>query len=219
MSVTFRRYTNAMASQCVAWSGDFAENHGLTIRPVASSRELFALYRLTSECYQAKGVSNDHPDGIWASHPDFDHDSDTRVLIAIASGDMVGSISATKDSRKGLTADRYFGPVCASIRAEGRLMGEMWRLVARGPEAQQTHVMLALVDAALNTLACQGVQTCLIALESERVKLLGRLPFVDALESGHARFGEESVIRPGALLRCDLEENRHLVGQAFLGRP
>src|SRR5438046_2148846 len=119
-------------SSNVVRSGDLQAAQELAVRPIANSRDLFAVYHLANDYFQSKGFSNHHPDGIWASHPDFDHSAETTVLVAVQGQEIVGSVTLTRDGHKGLTADELFAATCASIRSEGKRLGEVWRLVAQG---------------------------------------------------------------------------------------
>jgi len=187
-------------------TGDFIDENQILIRPLANSRDLFAVYRLTNEYYGSKGLSNIHPDGIWALNPEFDHIPQTTVLVAQLNGDLVGSISMTNDGLKGLTVDRQFGRTCALIRAEGKRTAEIWRLVTAGTPSQQMRISAELLSTAIRRLIEEKIQTCLLSLHPDLVNLCQEKLDVVTLIGGQFTPTGGLFSLPMVLMRCNLEK-------------
>ncbi len=92
-------------------SGDFSGEIKPEIHPLAHSRELFEIYRLTYTCYLAT-ANPARPDGLWIPHANFDHIPETTILVAELDKEIVGSVSITIDGLKGLPMDREFPRNC-----------------------------------------------------------------------------------------------------------
>src|SRR5579872_3733297 len=87
-------------------SGDYAQGDKPLIRPIASSRDLFDVYRMTHDASVAKGYCLPKPDRMLNPFPEFDHLPETTILVAVIGEEIVGSVSMTRDGSGGFPADK-----------------------------------------------------------------------------------------------------------------
>ena len=140
-------------------AGDFAGSSMPTVRPIAHSRELFDVYRMTYQCYRTENKLNSE-DGLCIPHPEFDHIDDTTILVAEWGGEILGTISLTLDGKHGLPLDKNLNRTCALSRAEGRPLAQAWRLLAK--DSCPTDVIVtSLITEATQRLLSQNIQTSL----------------------------------------------------------
>src|SRR4051812_8581180 len=92
--------------------GDLGALGQPVIRTVRTLDELQHIYRLTHTCYAASGYFQPHPSGMLVHYPQYDHISETTILVAILDGKIVGSVSLTVDGPSGFTIDEDFKPEC-----------------------------------------------------------------------------------------------------------
>jgi len=184
-------------------TGDFKDDQGFGIHPVSKSQELFDIHRLTHDSCVAKGLIKSRPDGLWVPHPEFDLIPQTTILVASIENTVVGSISFTRAGNQGLIADRIFRRTCSLIRSENRTIAEIWRLVLKPSFPERDKVTEALMQAAVQNLMTQGVQTCLLSIYPEYIALCERLLNVVVLTGTNAVPGLPSF--QTVFMRSDLE--------------
>ncbi len=148
-------------------TGDFAGEVRPEIHKLANSRELFDLYRLTYECYQADGHPLPNADGLWIPHPEFDHLPTTTIFIAQLGGEMVGTVSITMDGTLGLPLDKKFPNTCRLNRLKGRRVAQVWRLLVRESCPIKSSIVVSLLTEATQRLMAEGAQTCLYVVQEK----------------------------------------------------
>jgi N-acyl amino acid synthase FeeM len=187
----------------VVETGDFAGEIKPVIHPVVHSRQLFEVYRLTHECYSANGSHLPSLDGIWIPHPEFDHIVETTILVAELDGQIVGTVSITKDGPRGLPADKQFGPTCALMRSSRRRLAQVWRLLVRESCPLKQPISTSLLSAAVHHLLSEEIQTTLFFIQDKHAELCRKLlNAITLVRTGNGR-GQPNAC--DTLLRSDLE--------------
>src|SRR5438067_1777136 len=82
-------------------TGDYTTDNRFVIRGIRSSRELFSVYRLDMESSLGRGELSGAPEGMKITYPEFDHITETSILVAEQQGVILGSLSLTLDGPRG----------------------------------------------------------------------------------------------------------------------
>lgn len=147
------------------------------IRPILSDDELDIVHRLTHDQFVAEGFARPQSDGRLRYYNDIEAAPENMVLVAVDDGMIVGTVSVTLDGPAGLHVDHDFGEQCAAIRAEGRPVGGVWRIVTDTQLRGSRTVILELIRATVDVLVRFGIPTalCEFGPHHERAyhKLLG----------------------------------------------
>jgi hypothetical protein len=151
------------------------------IRSVENLDELNEVYQITHDAFVQMGYAQPRADGRLIYFPQMEQLAETRVLVALQGGQMVGTVSWTLDGPLGLHVDEDFRTECDAIRAEGRKLAAAWRVVTRPDVQQSPQVILALIEAVIEAVIeeymAAGVEVSLFTFNPvhERVyqKLLG----------------------------------------------
>jgi hypothetical protein len=178
-------------------TGDFAGEIRPAIHPITHSRQLFDVYRLTYECYLARGHYLPRLDGLWIPHPDFDHVAETTILVAELEGEIVGTVSITLDGTRGLPLDEKFKNTCMLIRSGGKRLAQVWRLLVKESCSLKDPILTSLVYEAVHHLLLRGIHTSLFFVQEQHAEpcreLLNAVTLTSAL-SAHGLSNARSIL-------------------------
>lgn len=135
----------------------------IVVRPVLQPSDLDEVHRLTHDAYLALGYIDPQPDGRFRHYAAVEYAPENMVLVAADGDAIVGTISATIDGPCGLPVDHDFVPTCDAVRAEGRSVGVVWRMVTTPAHRANIKLALALIGASLEVLERFGTDTVLIS--------------------------------------------------------
>lgn len=174
---------------------------GVFVRPVRSLSELHQVYRITHDCYVAKGYVPAQRDGLLKHMPEFDALQETSILVAICRGEIVGSISLTKDGPAGLPFDKDFKAEADLIREEGIWFGAAWRLVVRHDCRGDRRMVTSLIEDALAYFLSQQGDSFLFVVNPSHESVYRRLLNMRRIAVRENTSGLSNA--PAVLLRCD----------------
>lgn len=176
----------------------------IVTRPVAGTQELDEVHRLTYEAYAIKGYCRPQADGRLRHYPWLDGIEQTTVLVAVREEQLVGSVSLTVDGPYGLHADEDFQDECDRIRAEGRTLGAMWRIVVAENIHSGVDVLLDLVKEGFRHATDLGVQTCVCTLNPCHRKSYERIWGLKAVAAKSTSSGLTNA--PAVLMRGEMKD-------------
>lgn len=133
----------------------------MMIRPILNDDDLDHVHRLTHDAYVAEGFAAPQPDGRLRYYTDIEAAPENMVLVAVVDGAIVGTVSVTLDGPAGLHVDHDFAAECAAIRAEGRAVGGVWRIVTAPGLRTSLTVIHELIRSSTDVLDRFGVDTAL----------------------------------------------------------
>ena len=145
------------------------------IRPMANIQELEAVYRLTHECYVASEYASPQTNGLLLHYPEYDVVPETKVLVAIHQGEIVGSVSYTVSDTQGLTIGHDFPEECLQMEKEGRVLCAIWRLVVKTSHRTSRQVLLGLVSEVTRRLLESPMTTFLFVVNPKHARIYQRL--------------------------------------------
>jgi hypothetical protein len=183
-------------------TGDYTKLDRFEIQPISGSRDLFDVYRVAHDFYVSKEALVSRPDRIWSCYPQFDLIAQTTILVACVEGEIVGSISYTRDGSRGLVSDTTFARTCMLIRTEEKPLAEIWRLVIHPESPAKDKLAATLLKTATEKLAAEGFQTCLLSVHPEFMPVCQSLVNSVLLAGG---IGTAEQNAPGLFMRCNLE--------------
>lgn len=135
----------------------------IVVRPVIEPGDLDEVHRLTHDAYLALGYIEPQPDGRFRHYAAVEAAPENMVLVASEGDAIVGTISVAIDGPCGLPVDHDFVQTCDAVRAEGRTVGVVWRMVTTPEYRANTKLALALIGASLEVLERFGTDTVLIS--------------------------------------------------------
>lgn len=99
----------------------------------ATDDELTEIKRLTHDEYLRRGLIRPQADRMFSLYQQFDGIKETIPLVAVDGDRIVGTMSITLDSERGLPGEDDYPVEIAAIRSIGIPLGAVWRLaVERG---------------------------------------------------------------------------------------
>nr|AAO64427.1 long chain N-acyltyrosine synthase [uncultured bacterium CSLF42] len=185
----------------------FSEFSGLNrpnIRPVEDLDEMKEVYRLTHTSYVSSGYSDCHPSNMLIHYPYFDHIPESTILIALMHGKIVGSVSLTIDGPNGLTVDEDFKEDCDKIRAEGKPLATVWRLVVDESHRNQRTIVMNLINEIVHRLLKNKISNCLFAVNPKHANVYQRMLNMQVVATRTTTNGLCNA--PAVLLRGDPEK-------------
>lgn len=190
--------------QVIVQSGDYDHNAKPVIRPIASSRDLFDVYRITHDAYVLKGYCLPKPDGMLNPFPEFDHLRETSILVAVIGEEIVGSVSITLDGPRGFPTDKDFHAESQLIRQEGRHLAAAWRLVIKESCHFRQKVLTALLAEIARRLMTEQIHTCFFSVHPSYVKTCKHIMNMKTVAGSRTTIDLTHV--PAVLMRCDVED-------------
>ena len=191
------------------------------IRPIHNLQELREVYKLTHNCYVTSGYTSAHASRIVVHYPIFDHIEQTTILVAVLHGKIVGSVSLTYDGPlHGFSVDEDFKDSCEAIRAEGKSVATVWRLVVDDSVRGNRSVLMSLVNEVVHRLRWNGVLTALFAVNPKHQKVYQRLLNMEVVAQKLETGGLSNA--PAILLRADADkipEHRDPMKQKLVYNP
>jgi hypothetical protein len=176
------------------------------IRPVRNLGELQSVYRLTHDCYVTSGYCASHPSGMVLHYPYFDHIPETTILVALLHGKIVGSVSFTVDGPNGFTVEEQFKSECGALRAEGRPIATVWRLVVDQSARTRRSIVMNLIDEVTRQILKTNTQTFLFSVNPKHENIYKRMMDMEIV--GRKAGTEGLCNAPAVLLRGDAEKVR-----------
>ena len=115
-------------------------------------------------------------DGMVNSCPHLDSNSNTFIVIAELEDKIIGTITATVDSKVGLNVDHWFKNDVDKYRIlRKHQLGSSWRLATISSFRGQRKLIIDLIAKAFGILIEAGCDICLCALLNKHVKTYQRL--------------------------------------------
>ncbi|MFH1022284.1 MAG: hypothetical protein V1809_02735 [Planctomycetota bacterium] len=173
------------------------------IRPVRSSREMDAVYRLVHDTFLERGYCASQPDGRLIHYPHLDHIPETTVLAAVLKGEIVGTISYTFDGPAGLHTDKDFKAECDVIRAEGKRLGASWRIATRNRFRYEKEVVMALIRTTVHYILDSGVETSVFTFNPRHERVYQRMLNMTTVTRSAGTDGLSNA--PAVLMRMETE--------------
>ena len=145
------------------------------VRPILNDEELDQVYRITHDAFVETGFWPPQRDGRIVHCPHLDRIPETTVLAATLGGEIIGTISWTRDGPHGLAADSEFKAECDGIRTEGLRLGSIWRLATRSICRNDRNVVLSLIQETVHGVVGAGLQTTIITMNPRHEKIYRRM--------------------------------------------
>ena len=127
----------------------------------ATAGELLLIQRLVHDEYMRSGLIRPEPDRCYRLYPQLDGIPETIPLVAIESGAIVGTLTATLDGPHGLPTDLDYPQETAAERRLDRPVASCWRLATRWDCHTHYRVHLALMLSMAQLLVALGEPTIL----------------------------------------------------------
>ena len=170
----------------------------------ASAKDMEAVYRLTHDAYVAEGYIKPHPDGWLIHYPELDDIPETTVLVASEGKRgrrVVGTVSWTRDGKRGLHVDHDFKAEVDAVRAEGLRLGAAWRIVTTEDCRSKIAVIMALVRAVVHDMISSGMEVALFSFNPKHAGAYARLLNMDVIAERSGVAGLNAA--PAVLMRAD----------------
>jgi len=152
-----------------------AHDPSLVICPLRHTWDLEEVYRITHDAYVERGYCPVQPGGRFVHFPHLDGIPETTVLVAVQDGVVVGTNSLTLDGPRGLHVDADFKFECDAIRREGRRLAASWRIATRSALRGETRVVMALIQATVDLLRDEQVETGVFTFNPRHERFYSRL--------------------------------------------
>ncbi len=143
------------------------------IRFAETAADLDQVYRLTHDEYIKKGYCDPQPDGRLIHYPHLDNIPETKVLMYIEAGQLIGTNSVTLDGEHGLHTDQDFVKEMMQIRLEGKVLAGSWRIVVK--QGTGIHVALHLMNETVRLAKKNGVQVGVCTFHPDHEKFYRRM--------------------------------------------
>jgi hypothetical protein len=189
-------------------TGDFVKHAKPAIYSTKDPYQLFAVHRLTYECYLSKKSDSPSLEGLWTPHPDFDQIPESTIYIAELEGKIVGSVSITMDGLRGLPLDSSFFRTCALVRTQRSRLVQLWRLLIKESCPIKDSIRELLLATAAEHFRAQAIETVLLFVQEDHMHTCTK--FFEATPIALVRSIPETMDAPHVLLRCDLEKSADL---------
>ena len=175
----------------------------IDVRPVRNDAELDAVYRLTHDAYVERGYCAPQPDGRLIHYPHLDRIPETTILVACSEGDVVGTISWTRDSATGLHVDADFKAECDTIRKEGRGLASSWRIATKNSCRAERRYVMALIQAAVNLWFESRLATCVFTFNPRHERIYQRMLNMTTVARSAGTHGLNAA--PAVLMRAEFQ--------------
>jgi hypothetical protein len=173
------------------------------VRGISNDAELDEVYRITHDAYLERGYCKAQPDGRLIHYPHLDRIPETRILIALIDGAILGTISWTLDGPQGFHVDSDFKTECDAIRKEGRRLAASWRIATRNSCRDERHVVMALIQETLRETLEAGVETTVFTFNPRHERVYQRLLNMTTVARNDGTDGLENA--PAVFMRMDRE--------------
>lgn len=180
-----------------------AEASEIEIRLVETPWEMEAVYRLTHDAYVERGYCDVQPDGRLVHYPHLDGIPQTKVLVALAGGEIVGTNSLTLDGPAGLHMDDDFKAECDAVRAEGRTLAASWRIVTSSTCRSERTVVMGLIQRTVDLMLAQKIQTSVFTFNPRHERVYQRLLNMTTVARKDSIGGLKNA--PAVFMRLDME--------------
>jgi hypothetical protein len=142
----------------------FVKTRGdIRLRITESGHDMDAVYRLTYDCYVAKGYCLPNSSGRLIHYPHLDGLEETTVLvIETGGGEIVGTCSTTTDNPHGLHVDEDFLSEANQVREEGGVLASSWRIAVDPKYRSGSRVACMLIKGVIEIWHMSGVDTALM---------------------------------------------------------
>ena len=175
----------------------------IDVRPICSDAELDAVYRLTHDAYVERDYCAPQPDGRLIHYPHLDRIPETTILVACSAGEVIGTISWTRDNANGLHVDSDFKTECDHIRKEGRGLAASWRIATKNACRAERRCVMALIQAAVNLWFESRVPTCVFTFNPRHERIYQRMLNMTTVARSAGTHGLNAA--PAVLMRAEIE--------------
>lgn len=181
----------------------------MLVREAKTLDDLRTVWRITHDAYVRRDYIEPKTDGLLSHHPELDLIDDshlygaTTVYMVIGpTNDVIGTVSCTYDTERGLHTDGTFWQETERERDAaayyGHRLGSVWRIETTGMAARC--VIGELLDAAYEW-AMRETDVVLCTFHPRHARLYGRLFGFDTLARQEAEDGLHGA--PSVLMRWD----------------
>lgn len=151
------------------------QRKGYLLRGIRNRDELEDVYRLTYKCYVQKGYCKRNDSRMLIHYPHLDELSETAIFVVEnEEGNLIGTVSTTRDNRYGLHVDEDFLQESDEVRKEGRSLASSWRIAVDQEYRSQSRVARLLVDGSVAYWHASNIETCLMTFNPAHEQFYAR---------------------------------------------
>lgn len=153
------------------------QHHQFNITLVKTEQELDQVQRLVHDSYVKEGYIEPQENGKLVHFQNINQRNATHTLIAKCGDKIIGTASITMDNEYFVPIDKTFMEEYKQVRATGRKIAVIWRLVVGNNYRQHSRVVSKLIKNAINVGFTAGANTkiCIFNQHHEKFykKVLG----------------------------------------------
>ncbi len=169
-----------------------------SIEIVKDEKRLTDAYKLFKEGLVNVGDISPDVNLQAVSNPVLDYDQSTTVLAAWDVSEIIGTISLTIDSEKGLNTDHSFKIETDRVRSEEGRVASVWRMATKKPHNYGRRIVVDMIRKVCQIAVEQSVKVWLFTIATRFERVYARLISSKVIARGEVKFDNTSL--PASLI-------------------
>lgn len=186
------------------------------IETVKDEKGLADVYKLFKEGLVDIGDISPDVNVLAVSNPGLDYHQSTTVLAVWDVREIIGTISLTIDSEKGLNTDHSFKNETDRVRAGGSRVASVWRMATKTAHKYGSRLVVDMIRKVCQIAVEKGVKVSLFTIATRYEKIYASLIRSTVIARGEVNFDDTSL--PASLIYTNNSKLRRtrLLGDIIL---